>query len=269
MSAYQPALDFEAAAAAGERGEALILDLEGFEGPLHVLLELARTQKVDLLKLSVLKLAEQYLAFVHEARRRRFALAADYLVMAAWLAFLKSRLLLPTPTKSAGDEPPAEEMAQALALRLARLDAVRRAGEALMERAQLGREVFGRGDPDAVVVVPSDRFDTSLYELVQAYAQQRRREAVRTYTPQIPAAYASDEARERLRSLLPRLASWTSLNGLAPDAERAGEGAPSRASYLAGTLSGGLELVKEGALEAKQERAFADVWLRARTREAA
>lgn len=261
-TAFQPALDFEAAAAAGERGEALILDLEGFEGPLHVLLELARAQKVDLLKLSVLTLAEQYLAFVNDARRRRFALAADYLVMAAWLAFLKSRLLLPTPAKADAEEPPAEEMAQALALRLARLDAIRRAADALNERAQLGREVFGRGDPDAVRVVPSDRYDASLFELVQAYAQQRSREAVRSYTPQIPAAYASDEARERLRELLPRLGAWTSLIRLAPDA--AGEGAPSRASYLAGTLSGGLELVKEGALEAKQEEAFADLWLRAR-----
>src|SRR6201996_8652170 len=124
-------LDFSAATDAAEDGASLVIDIEGYEGPLHLLLALARSQKVDLLKLSVLKLAEQYLAFVKEARERRFALAADYLVMAAWLAYLKSRLLLPKPEKDKPDEAPAEEVAARLAFRLAKLDAMRKAGEAL------------------------------------------------------------------------------------------------------------------------------------------
>src|SRR6201990_2956472 len=147
---FQPSLDFAAAATAADDGEALIIDLDGYEGPLHVLLALARTQKVDLLKLSVLKLAEQYLAFVQEARRRRFSLAADYLVMAAWLAYLKSRLLLPKPERPREEEAPAEEIAARLAFRLAKLDAMRKAAEALKDGPQLGREVFGRGDPEAI-----------------------------------------------------------------------------------------------------------------------
>src|SRR3989344_6413914 len=152
---FQPSLDFAAASHAAEDGEALIVDLEGYEGPLHVLLALARTQKVDLLQLSILKLAEQYLAFVQEARRRRFSLAADYLVMAAWLAYLKSRLLLPRPERPTAEEPPAEEMAQRLAFRLAKLEAMRNAAEKLMTGPQLGRDVFGRGDPEAIRIVPS------------------------------------------------------------------------------------------------------------------
>src|SRR4030088_2607522 len=128
---FQPSLDFAAAHTAAEDGEALIVDIEGYEGPLHVLLALARSQKVDLLKLSILKLAEQYLAFVHEARRKRFSLAADYLVMAAWLAYLKSRLLLPRPERPKPEEAPAEEVAARFAYRLAKLDAMRNAGEAL------------------------------------------------------------------------------------------------------------------------------------------
>src|SRR6478672_2861844 len=160
---FQPNLDFTAAANAALDGEALIVDLDGYEGPLHVLLALARNQKVDLLKLSVLKLAEQYLAFVQEARRRRFSLAADYLVMAAWLAYLKSRLLLPKPEQPKAEEAPAEEIAARLAFRLAKLDAMRKAAEALRTRPQLGQEVFGRGDPEAIKVIPSGRIEGDLY----------------------------------------------------------------------------------------------------------
>ena len=140
--AFQPGLDFTAAESAAEDGEALIIDLDGYEGPLHLLLALARNQKVDLLQLSVSKLAEQYLAFVQRARKLRFSLAADYLVMAAWLAYLKSRLLLPKPERKADDEPPAEEMAAALAFRLAKLDAMRKAVEALSVRPRLHRDVL-------------------------------------------------------------------------------------------------------------------------------
>jgi segregation and condensation protein A len=229
---------------------------------LHVLLALARSQKVDLLKLSVLKLAEQYLAFVHEARRKRFSLAADYLVMAAWLAYLKSRLLLPKTERPKAEEAPAEEIAARLAFRLAKLDAMRNAAEALKTRAQLGRDVFVRGDPEAIKVIPSGRIEGDLYALMSAYIGQRTKEASRRYTPAPPAAYPLEEARDRLRRLLPELERWTPLAGVAPFG-REGQG-PSRASYVASTLSASLELVKEGALEARQLEAFADIYLRSR-----
>ena len=260
--AFQPNLDFAAAVNAAEDGEALIVDLEGYEGPLHVLLALARSQKVDLLKLSVLKLAEQYLAFVQQARRMRFSLAADYLVMAAWLAYLKSRLLLPRPERPKAEEPPAEEMAARLAYRLAKLDAMRTAGEALKDRPQLGRDVFGRGDPEAIKVVPSGRIEGDLYQLMSAYIGQRTKAVQRRYTPAPPQAYPLEHARERLRSLLPDLDRWTPLAGVAPFGP-SGQG-PSRASYVASTLSASLELVKEGAMEARQLEAFADIYVRAR-----
>jgi len=259
--AFQPNLDFSAVDQV-EAHEAFVVDLEGYEGPLHVLLALARTQKVDLLKLSITKLAEQYLAFVHEARRRNFSLAADYLVMASWLAYLKSRLLLPRAEKGKGDEPPAEEMAAALAFRLQKLEAMRRASDALQARPQLKRDVFIRGDPQATVIVPSDQIDASLYDLMNAYVTQRRREQARHYNPtQRVEAFALEEARDWLRDLLPRLADWTPLDRVAPEAE--GEG-PSQASYLASTLSAGLELVKEGAMHVRQDAAFADLWLKRR-----
>jgi segregation and condensation protein A len=266
---FQPNLDFEAARTAAEDGDALIVDIEGYEGPLHVLLALARSQKVDLLKLSVLKLAEQYLAFVHQARRLRFSLAADYLVMASWLAYLKSRLLLPKPERPKAEEPPAEEMAAQLAFRLAKLDAMRGAADALKDRPQLGRDVFVRGDPEAIKVIPSMRVEGDLYALMDAYLTQRKKGEARHYAPRPPQAYPLEEARDRLRSMLPELERWTPLAGLAPfRSSRAprGEG-PSQASYLASTLSASLELVKEGELEARQLEAFADIYLRARGRE--
>lgn len=259
---FQPSLDFAAAANAAEDGEALIIDLDGYEGPLHVLLALARSQKVDLLKLSVLKLAEQYLAFVQQARRAQFSLAADYLVMASWLAYLKSRLLLPKPEQVRPEEAPAEEIAARLAFRLAKLDAMREAGEALKARAQLGRDVFMRGDPEAITVIPSGRIEGDLYSLMSAYIGQRTKESGRTYTPAAPNAYPLEEARDRLRRLLPELARWTPLTGVAPFGPQ-GQG-PSRSSFVASTLSASLELVKEGALEARQLEAFADIYLRTR-----
>ena len=259
---FQPILDFQAANNAAEDGEALVVDIDGYEGPLHVLLALARTQKVDLLQLSITRLADQYLAFVREARRRRFSLAADYLVMAAWLAYLKSRLLLPKPEKLKDDGRPAEEVAAALAFRLAKLDVMRSAVESLKQRPQLKRDVFTRGDPDAVKIVSQHRLEGDLYALMTAYISQRKKEASRSYRPYVPVAYALEDARDRLREMLPELAGWTSLQGIAPF-ER-GQGGPSRASYLASTLSASLELVKEGALEARQLEHFSEVYLRRR-----
>jgi len=262
--AFQPNLDF-AAVDDADAAEAFVVDLEGYEGPLHVLLALARTQKVDLLKLSITRLAEQYLAFVHEARRRNFAMAADYLVMASWLAYLKSRLLLPRTEKGKAEEPPAEEMAAALAFRLQKLEAMRRSVEAITSRPQLKRDVFTRGDPEATVIIPSDRVDASLYELMAAYVAQRRREERRNYAPgQRVEAFQLEAARDWLRSMMPRLADWTPLDQVAPAREDEDAEGPSQASYTASTLSASLELVKEGAMDVRQAEAFAELFLKRR-----
>jgi len=262
---FQQRFDFAAAGAAAEDGDALIIDLDGYEGPLHVLLALARSQKVDLLKLSILKLAEQYLAFVHSARRQRFSLAADYLVMAAWLTYLKSRLLLPKPERAPPEEIPAEEAAKGLAFRLAKLDVMRRASEALASRPQLGRDVFTRGDPQAIRIVSSHGLEGDLYGLMRAYADQRKSHADRHYRPAPPQAYPLEDARVRLRTLMPQMKAWRPLAGIAPMPGR-DVGEPSRASFLASTLSASLELVKEGVLEARQAEAFAELYLRSRLR---
>ena len=259
---FQPNLDFAAAETAADDGEALMVDIDGYEGPLHVLLALARTQKVDLLKLSITKLAEQYLAFVQEARRRRFSLAADYLVMAAWLAYLKSKLLLPKPERLADKELPAEEMAAALAFRLMKLEAMRKAVEQLKAQPQLKRDVFTRGDPEAQVVIPSREIEASLYDLMVAYVSQRTKEAQRLYTPMHVEAYPLDDARDRLRDMMPRLKAWTGLHSVAPRAHPAG--GPSQASFVASTLSATLELVKDGMMEARQLEHFEEIYLRAR-----
>lgn len=264
--AFQPNLNFAAVAEAVDEGEAFVVDLDGYEGPLHVLLALARNQKVDLLKLSITKLAEQYLAFVHEARRRNFSLAADYLVMASWLAYLKSRLLLPRTEKDRGEEMPAEQMAAALAFRLQKLEAMRRSVEALTSRPLLKRDVFTRGDPEATVIIPSDRIDASLYELMSAYVTQRRREERRSYAPgQRVEAFPLEAARDWLRDILPRLSDWTPLERVAPDViADDDEPGPSRNSYLASTLSASLELVKEGAMDVRQSEAYAALYLKRR-----
>jgi segregation and condensation protein A len=257
--AFQTSLDFADAAEASSDGEALIVELDGYEGPLDVLLALARAQKVDLTRLSVTALAEQYLAFVREAGRR-FQLAADYLVMAAWLTYLKSRLLLPRPSADPAAST-AEEEAAGLAFRLARLDAMRRAAEALEARPRLGREVFTRGDPEAIRVTSHERLDGDLYALIDAYAGMRQRRQERRYSPPEVNAYRLDEARERLRVLAHRLQRWTALSRLSPSAV---EGGPSRASCVASTLSASLELVREGALDARQLAPFDEVYLRGR-----
>jgi segregation and condensation protein A len=262
---FQPVLQFDAASRAAEDGEALIVDLEGYEGPLHALLALARSQKVDLMKLSISKLADQYLAFVKRASRLQFSLAADYLVMASWLAYLKSRLLLPKSQRPAAEEPPPEQIAAQLAWRLAKLDAMRRAGDNLAALPRLKRDVFTRGDPQAITIIPSQKLEGDLYGLMTAYVSFRRREIDRTYAPTAPTAYPLEAARDRLRHLLPEMASWTPLAGVAPEGSEADDAGPSRASCVASTLAASLELVKEGALEARQTQAFADLYLRKRS----
>lgn len=259
---FQPSLDFEAALAASASGEALILDLDGFEGPLDVLLALARRQKVDLMKISITALAEQYLAFVREAKARSFSLAAYYLVMAAWLAYLKSRLLLPRRERAKEEEAAPEAAAEALAFRLARLDALRRAAEALKALPQSGRELFVRGDAEAIRVTSRDRVETSLYDLITAYVSARTRAERTSYAPERRAeAYSLAEARERLGHLTAGLSRWTGLTALAPAPSGGG---PARASLLASTFAASLELVKDRRLEARQLEAFAELYLRGR-----
>ena len=241
-----------------------MLALDGYEGPLHLLLALARSQKLDLRQISIARLAEQYLAFVESERRRRFGLAAEYLVMAAWLAYLKSRLLLPKPPGRDEEEPPAEALAEALAFRLAKLDAMRSAARALKAGPQLGRDVFTRGAAEDRPVRAASRPREDLYDLISAYAAARLRPLAAPYRP--PArveAYPLDAARERLHRLLPRLGDWIRLERVAPSVPAGGENGPGQASFVASTFAAGLEMTRDGALELRQAEAFAALYLRA------
>jgi segregation and condensation protein A len=234
----------------------LVLALDGFEGPIDLLLGLARDQKVDLTRISILQLADQYLTFVAEARRVRLELAADYLVMAAWLAYLKSRLLLPEPDEQ---EPSGEEMAQALAFQLQRLEAMRRVGERLMARPQLGREVFARGAPEGIRVVARSIFELSLYDLLRAYADHRRRQEFGTWRIQPLDLYTMEEARQRLETMLGRMPDWAALSSFVPDGSA---DVLTNRSALAATFAASLELTKAGVIELRQDGAFEPIFLR-------
>ena len=189
---------------------ALIVDVEGFEGPLDLLLMLARQQKVDLSKISILALADQYLAFIEEARKVRLELAADYLVMAAWLAYLKSRLLLPEKDGDLG--PSAEDMATALALRLRRLEAIRNAAEALIARPQLDRDVFGRGAPEPIADIKRPEWTATLYDLLTAYSQQRQKQALAFVRFAPRTVWSLAEARQALERMMGMSADWSRLD---------------------------------------------------------
>jgi segregation and condensation protein A len=239
-------------------GETLVVDVEGFEGPLDLLLALARTQKVDILKISVLALAEQYLAFIEEARRLRLELAADYLVMAAWLAYLKSRLLLP---QSENDEAPSgEEMAARLAFQLKRLAAMREAAGQLMTRKRLGVDIFPRGAPEGIRLITTSRYQASLYDLLTSYAQQRVRRDANRYQLQSLVVVTIEEARKRLEGMFGKMADWGRLEGFMPAPPR--DNPRLRRSALASTLAATLELVREGALEVRQLVPFGPVYVR-------
>ena len=244
----------------GENEPAFLVDVDGFEGPLDLLLELARRQKVDLAKISILALAEQYLAFVEEARRLRLELAADYLVMAAWLAFLKSRLLLPEPP--AGEEPTGQEMADALQWQLRRLEAMQEAGVRLMARPQLGRDIFSRGQPEGVVVVRRAVWDVKLYDLLAAYGHQVRPKDADTYQIEPMQFFSVEEAAERLGRMLGIAIDWQSLEAFLP----AGLTDPTRRrSAVASTFVAGLQLAKDGTVELRQSERFGPIYLRKRT----
>lgn len=233
-----------------DEGERLMLDLDGFEGPLDVLLSLAREQKVDLTRISILRLADQYLEFVQRVRQKHLDLAAEYLVMAAWLAYLKSRLLLPEPEPEQDGLPTAAEMAEVLAFRLRRLEAMQRAGTGLLTRPQLGREFFARGAPDELPVVTRSIFDVQLFDLLKAYADHIVRTSVRTLTIEAPDLYSVEDALRRLESLLGRMPDWSVLSSYLPPIE----GDPLRMkSAVASTFIAALELAKQGRLQLRQD----------------
>ena len=236
----------------------LILDLDGFEGPIDLLLSLAREQKVDLARISILKLADQYLAFIERARDLSLEIAADYLVMAAWLTYLKSCLLLPEP--SADDEPGAEELAQALHLRLQRLDAIRRAAADLLGRPLLGTQRFSRGMPEGLAVRRSSRFRATLHELLAAYAEQRVRAVRPTLTLTAPAVFRVEDALKRLTRLLGG-PDWQNLVAfLPPDLMEP----QLRRSALAAHLAASLELARSGLIELNQPGPFGPIYIRRR-----
>ncbi len=248
-------------AAADRDGGALIVDVEGFEGPLDLLLSLARDQKVDLARISILALAEQYLAFITAARELRIELAADYLVMAAWLAYLKSRLLLPVTETS--DEPSGQELATLLAFRLRRLDAMRQAAARLMARDRLHRDVFPRGQPEGIRVERTSAYADNLYDLLKAYAQRRQRQArARVRFARLP-VISIKEARQRLERLLGRMDDWGRLDVYL--AEYLAEPG-TRTTTLASSFTASLEMVREGIVEVRQERPFAPIYMRRRVR---
>jgi segregation and condensation protein A len=252
--------DFESTAIAAS-DDALVVTVDGFEGPLDLLLTLARNQKVDIAKISVLKLAEQYLEFIEAAKRINLELAADYLVMAAWLAYLKSRLVLPQEKVSDG-EPSADEMATRLRWRLQRLDAMRAAATRLMGRERLDRDVFGRGNPEPVNVVKLRTYKDTLYDLLTAYATDRaRRLGGKAYKPMVAPVLQIEEARERLERMLGRINDWSGLSRLLPPDW---QGGGRRRSALASTLLACLELARDGKVELSQGAPFEEIYVRDR-----
>lgn len=256
-----PKDEFDASAVAERRAEeSLIVDVDGYEGPLDLLLTLARTQKVDLMKISVLHLAEQYLKFVEQARVLRIELAADYLVMAAWLAFLKSRLLLPPDPEAEG--PSAEDMAAHLAFQLERLDAMRQAAARLMGRDRLGISRFQRGIPETVIRKRRTEWQAGLIDLMRAYARLKTRDEFRPYAFDRHDVFTMEQALERIRKMVGYAGEWTDLSDFLPEGWE-GQGARRR-SATAATFAATLELAREGRLEIRQDDTFSPITIRRR-----
>jgi segregation and condensation protein A len=238
--------------------ERLVLDLDGFEGPIDVLLTLAREQKVDLTKIKIVPLVDQYLAFIARARKLKLEIAADYLVMAAWLAYLKSRLLLPDPPE---DEPSGEDMAANLAFQLQRLEAMQEAGIKLLGRPRLGWDVFRRGMPEVIEADKTPRYEATLYDLLKAYAEQRRRtESVQTLRIAPTALYSIEDALERLLARLGRMPDWETLVSFLPEDLK--DPMVAR-SATAATFGASLELAKQGKLLLRQLETFGPIYLKA------
>jgi segregation and condensation protein A len=246
---------------AAEKDEEFLVDLESFEGPLDLLLELARHHKIDLARISILALAEQYLSFISNMRKLRLEVAADYLVMAAWLAYLKSRLLLPAAENS--DEPVGEDLAARLAFRLQRLQAMRQAAAQLMARDRLGRDVFERGAPEPLVLETRRQYTDNLFDLLKAYAERRQRQVShRSYQVKKLPVWSINEAREVLARLLGSMDDWGRFDVYLRDylVEPA-----KRRSVTASSFSASLELAREGTLELRQDDAFKPIYMRRRS----
>lgn len=241
----------------GRVADGLLLDIEGFEGPIDVLLALARDQKVDLTRISILALADQYLEFVKRARQLSLELAADYLVMAAWLAYLKSRLLLPAPP---GDEEPSgAEMAAMLAFQLQRLEAMKEAGAKLMERPRLGRDFFPRGDGEVLHTESRSRFDVTLYDILRAYGRQHARQEASTLHIAATDLFSIEDALARLRDLVGDVPDWCVLESFLPGGIR---DMLRLRSAIASTFVASLEMVKSGHIEVSQLSAFSPLYIR-------
>lgn len=240
--------------------EELIVDVSGFEGPLDLLLELARQHKIDLAQISILDLANQYLAFIDQAQKMRLDVAADYLVMAAWLAYLKSRLLIPVPPST--DEGLPQDMAARLAFRLQRLQAMRDAAEQIMSRAQVGRDVFVRGEPQPLVVDVQREYADNLIDLLKAYSDRRQRKVVRqVYTVKRQPTWSIKEAREALERLVGTMDEWGTFDMWL---ERYLATKETRRSVRASSFTASLELARDGRIEMRQDEAFKAIYMRRR-----
>ena len=233
------------------------IDIDGFEGPLDLLLHLSRVQKVDILKISVLDLAKQYLDFVDRARKLRIELAADYLVMAAWLAFLKSKLLLPEQTEE--DEPTGEEMAIHLAFRLKRLEAMREAGNRLMNRNRLGRDFFSRGESEQIFINKTNIYSASIYDLLSAYTAQRQRQSVSSVTFEKRRVWSLKDARVVLDRLLGDLSGWVQLDRYL---DKYLTSSSEQVTAMASSFAAVLELAREGTLMLHQDKPFAPLYVK-------
>lgn len=257
---------WDAAEDAIDTDEALVVNLEGFEGPLDVLLALARTQKVDLAKISVLALADQYLLFIAEARKLRLELAADYLVMAAWLAFLKSKLLLPREAVAEG-QPTGDELAARLAFRLKRLEAMRNAAALLMTRKRLGRDIFARGMPEGMRTIRVRQYTGIIYDLLKAYAEQRRRTTKRVHVVHKRTVWSIKEARQRLEAMIGEwTGEWLQLSRYFEQYLASPEVAK---TAVASSFGATLEMAREGLVEISQAEPFAPIYVRKREEGAA
>ncbi|MFD2649790.1 segregation and condensation protein A [Devosia albogilva] len=239
--------------------EVMHVDVGGYEGPLDLLLDLARRQKVDLAAISVLALAEQYLAFIATLRDRRIEVAADYLVMAAWLAYLKSRLMVPQAPSD--EEPSGEILAAMLQFRLKRLEAMRRVGGQLLERPRLGQQVHPRGSPEPLVVQRRSLWEASLYDLLKAYASQRERKVRLEYVPRQRTVWSLQEAREILQRLIGDSMEWVAMDNYL--AEYLGK-PEERATIRASTFASSLELVRQGEIDIRQTETFGPLLVRRR-----
>jgi segregation and condensation protein A len=236
--------------------DTLKIDIDGWEGPLDLLLALARNQKVDLRQISILELVEQYLRFVNEARELRLELAADYLVMAAWLAYLKSALLLP---RNPEETPSPEELALRLQLRLERLNAMREAGARLVARDRLGRDVFLRGTPEGLRVVRKGRYEAEIYDLIAAYGRISARTRPVMHVVAVRDVMTLEEAIERVSALIGTRIEWSTIETFLPE----GASGTYRKSALASSFVAALELARQGRLELRQKSAFAPLYLKA------